>query len=124
AADLRVGLDDIELLAAQRPRLEQDRIRDPDLADVMQERRLTNQLHLVSGEAELERESRRGVRDPVRVGLRVVVAILSGERQSGQRLVVRFGELPRRPLELGRALVHRELETLLIGALASLDLLS
>ena len=114
APDLGMRLDDVELLATQRAGLEQDRIGDADLADVVQECRLTDQLHRLPVEAELEGDAGSHVRDPVRVGLRVVVAILGGERESRQRLVVGIRELPRRPFQLERALVHRLLEPLLV----------
>ena len=116
-------LIDVELLAAQRAGLQKDRIRDAHFADVVQEGRLTDQRHRRPVEAELEGDPGCHVRDPVGVGLRVVVAILGGEREPRQRLVVGVGELARRSLELERALVHRLLQPCLVVALARLELL-
>ena len=123
APDLGMGLDDVELLATQWAGLEQDRIGDADFPDVVQESCLTDQLHRLPVEAELDGDAGSHVRNPVRVGLRVVVAILGGECEPRQRLVVGSRELPRRAFQLERALVHRLLQPLLVLTLTRLELL-
>src|ERR671933_258639 len=48
-----VRLHHLPLLRREAIRLEQDRVRDGDLADVVQERGLTEDLHLLYGQLEL-----------------------------------------------------------------------
>ncbi len=74
-------LDQLALLLGQRPRLEQDRVRDPDLADVVEERAELEPLQRVAVEAELLADEQRRVGDPAGVGGRVLVACLEGVRE-------------------------------------------
>jgi hypothetical protein len=54
----RVGLDLLELLVSEPARLQQDRVRNPDLADVVERGGAPDQLDLLVGQAEPEREQR------------------------------------------------------------------
>ena len=66
-AQLRVLLDDLELLVRERPRLVQDLGGNPDLADVVEERRELEPLERVPVEAELAADEQRHVGDPAGV---------------------------------------------------------
>jgi hypothetical protein len=69
-----VRLDDLELLVGQRAGLEQDRVRDRDLADVVQRRGAADERDLRSGSWST-RASGGEVGERARVHVRVVVAV-------------------------------------------------
>ena len=107
-----VGLDDLELLVGQLAGLEQDRVRDRDLADVVQRRGAVDQRHLAVGQAQPAREPggeradalgvlvaccRRGSRRPARA---VAGARAGPPRRRARRVSAWAGE---RRLELGLA---------------------
>ena len=85
-ARLGVGLDDLELGRGEPPGLEQDRVRDGDLADVVQRRGVADVGDGELGEPEPLAEARRERRDALRVLARVVVAVLGREREPPQHL--------------------------------------
>ena len=89
-------LDDLELLRLQPPRLEQDRVRDRDLADVVQRRRLAHQRHDPVALAQLARHPRREGADALGVLGRVVVTVLGGQRQPVQGVDARCLRVPER----------------------------
>ena len=60
-------LDQLPLLLGQRPGLEQDRVRDPDLADVVEERPELEPLQRVAVEPQLLPDEERRVGDPAGV---------------------------------------------------------
>jgi hypothetical protein len=84
-----VGLDDLELLVGEPARLEQDRVRDRDLADVVQRRRLAHEAHHVVADPDPGGQQRREVPDALRVLVRVVVAVLGGQRDPAQPVELR-----------------------------------
>src|SRR5690349_2205038 len=75
-AELRVHLDDRALLGRERPGLEQDARRDPDLADVVEEGPELEALQLDALEAHRLADAQRHVGDPARVGRGVLVVRL------------------------------------------------
>ena len=81
-ADHGVGLDDLELLRRELARLEQDRVGNPDLADVVQGGRALDHLDQLLVQAQHSREQVRGVRDALGVPVGVVVAVLAHQRQA------------------------------------------
>ena len=83
-----MGLDRLELLAAELARLEQDRVRDSDLADVVKWGCASEQLDLPVGQAEPDREQRAGAADPPRVLLGSVVAELGCNLAASGNLTV------------------------------------
>ena len=98
-ADRRVRLHQLELLGGQLAQLQQDRIRNADLADVVQRRRAADQRHLRVGQSDLPREQRRHLADPLGVLPGVVVAELRRPRQP-------LDDLDLRRLELARAVAR------------------
>ncbi len=84
--ELGMGLDQLPLLVGQRPGLRQDRGRDPDLADVVEERSELDPLQRSALEPELLADFHGHVPDPARVGRRVLVLRLErvGERLDGR----------------------------------------
>ena len=66
-AELRVRLDQRPLLVRQRPRLGQDRGRNPDLADVVEQRAELDALQRAGIETELLADLDRHVGDPAGV---------------------------------------------------------
>ena len=83
-AEHRVGLDHLVLLRLQPPRLEQDRVRDGDLAEVVQGRRLADQPDRAVALPEVARHPGGERGDPLRVLGRVVVPVLGRQRQPVQ----------------------------------------
>ena len=84
-----MGLDDLVLLLGEPAGLEQDRVRDRDLAEVVQRRGLAHQPHHPVPEPGAAGEQRRQVADPLRVLVRVVVAVLRGQREPPQAVELR-----------------------------------
>ena len=83
-AQQRVRLDDLELLLGQPAGLEQDRVRDRDLADVVQRRGVADEVHHPVAEAQPARQHGREVADALGVLARVVVAVLGGLGEPAQ----------------------------------------
>ncbi len=93
---LGVGLDDRALLGRQRAGLEQDRVGDRDLADVVQRRRVAEALAEVRVHADLLGEQRREAPYPLDVRAGVLVAELDGHRETADGLGLRDLELGER----------------------------
>ncbi len=74
-------LDDLELLRLEPPRLEQDRVGDGDLAEVVQRRGLADEPDHPVALPQVARHPRGERRHALRVLGRVVVAVLRGERE-------------------------------------------
>ena len=89
-------------------------IRDPDLADVVQRRCVTDQVDLVLGHAERPREQRRGPADAPGVLAGLVVAILGGDGKA-------LENLDSRVLEVLRPLPHLVLEAQVLLAPGKLE---
>ena len=92
-AEHRVLLDDLPLLRGELPRLRDDRRRDADLAERLEERGVTQVAHLIFGEAEPlpERDGVRG--EAALVVLAVLVARLDHRRKRRHGRQVRLVEL-------------------------------
>ena len=97
-AELRMRLDDLPLLVRERAGLRQQRRRDADLADVVEERSELDPLQRLRLEAELLADADRQVGDPARVRGRVLVVGLERVRQR----LDRGEEGPLHALEAGR----------------------
>ena len=84
-AELRMGLDERSLGGSQPSRLREHVARDADLADVVQESAELEALQRALVEAEFPADPQREIRDPARVGRRVLVVRLErvGERLDG-----------------------------------------
>ena len=87
---------DLPLLRAERPRLEEDSVRDPDLAQVVDGRRLGDELDEVVRQAELLPEQagigRHTLRVMVRGGIPVIDAL--GQRaKRAARLVLELADM-------------------------------
>jgi hypothetical protein len=112
-----VRLDDLVLLLRELPGLEEDGVRDRDLAEVVQRRRLAHQPDRPVVQAEVAAELRGEVPDALGVLLGVVVAVLGREREPAQR--VHLIELELAPAGERQAGDHRlELAQPLAQALA------
>jgi hypothetical protein len=107
---LGVCLHDRALLRGQLARLEQDRVGNRDLADVVQRRRVSERRAEVRIHADMLSQQRREATDPLDVGARVLVAELDGHREPAHRLRLRDLELCKRPLQLAGAAVDLVLE--------------
>jgi hypothetical protein len=79
-SDRRVRLHLLELPVAELARLEQDRVGNSDLADVVQRRGAPDQLNLLVGQPEPECEQRARAPEPPGVLLRIVVTVLGRDR--------------------------------------------
>ena len=98
------------------PGLEQDRVRDGDLADVVQRRRVADVGDRELGQPEPLAEARRERRDALGVLARVVVAVLGREREPPQHLHPQRVEVAPAPdrqrgergLEVARPALERE----------------
>ena len=110
--DRRVSLDELELGLAEGSRLEQDRVGDPDLPDVVEGRRAGDELGVAPLEPERMGEQPRQPSDAARVLARVVVAILGREREPVENLEPGVLELLRAfadaSLELASLLFEQE----------------
>ena len=96
---LGVALHDHPLVVGQRRRLEQDRVRDRELADVVEERRVAELVEVGLRELELAADRERELLDAARVAGRVGVAGVDGRREGlhrGRRAVL---QQPVRALE-------------------------
>ncbi len=102
-----VGLDEAELVGRELAELQQDRIRDADLPDVVQGGRAADELHLGLRQAELFGEQGGHLAHPVRMLAGVVVAELGRPREP-------LDDLGLRRLQLARALAHLGLEQLVV----------
>ena len=100
-ADDRVSPHQLPLLVVERRGLVEDRLGDPDLADVVEQRSELDRLEEVVAEAEPARHLDGEVRDLLRVHARVAVLRLERARERGQRLAVQ-------PLHRLRVLELRE----------------
>ena len=109
AADFDVGLDEPELGLGERPGLEQDPIRDADLADVVQRRPLVDQVRLVLSQLELACDRTSGPAHSLSVLAGLVVAILRGQCQA-------LKDLQPRVVEVLGALEHLLLERVVVAA--------
>ncbi len=107
-ADRRVRLDERELCFGELPELQQDRVGDSDLADVVQGRRTTDQGHCCVGQPDLPRDQGGHAAHAFRVLSRVVVAELRGTCQA-------FDDLDLRRFELAGPLADLRLEHLVLA---------
>src|SRR4051794_17578223 len=81
-----MALDDRALLGVQRGRLQQDRIRDPDLADVVH-RACDPQIRALARiEPKLARDERGGTAHALHVLCRLFVSETTSSRQAGKQL--------------------------------------
>jgi hypothetical protein len=96
----RMRLDDVELARRERRRLQEDRVGDADLADVVEGRGALDRPRVRLGQAERAREEAGEPADATGVLAGVVVAVLGGTREALDDLEVRAVEGPR-PLEDG-----------------------
>ena len=117
-----MGLHLLPLLGGEPAQLQQDRVRDGELADVVQRCRLPELLHLACGEPELLAEEDSCPADPLCVLERLVVAVLGRERKPVQGLEPGVVELPGALLQLRGALLYRLLENRLVVQLRLLPL--
>src|SRR5918992_3391593 len=76
-----MGLDQPALVRSEWRGLEQDGVRDPDLADVVEEGAELEALHRLAVQAELAPDPKCRIRDPAGVGRCLVVARLEGVRE-------------------------------------------
>ena len=97
---LGVRLDDRALLGRQRPGLQQDRVGDRHLADVVQRRGVPEALAELGVHADVFGEQHREAPDPLDVRAGVLVAELDRHRQALNRLGLRDLELGQRAFEL------------------------
>ena len=88
-ADRGVRLDDLELLVGEPVGLEQDRVRDRDLAQVVQRRGAADQVDLVVGQPHPPAQAGGHRAHALGVLPRVVVAVLGGEGEPPQRVETR-----------------------------------
>src|ERR1700694_2868777 len=109
-------LDRRELLLGQSRGLEQDPVRNPDLADVVQRRRALDHLHLRSAKPNRIGQQTTRTTDPPRVLLRSVVAKFGRERQPAEHLEARV-------LEIASPLSHLLLETRVVITQPTMQLL-
>ena len=94
---LRVALHQRPLLAGEARRLQQDRVRDRKLADVVEERRVTEQVELRLREVELPADGERKLLHASRMAGRVRVSRVDRRRE---RLHRRRRALAQRPVGL------------------------
>ncbi len=102
---LRVGLDDRALLRRQRAGLQQDRVGDRHLADVVQRRRVLQALAELRVHADVFGQQHREAPDALDVRAGVLVAELDRHRQPLDGLRLGDLELRQRAFELGRAVL-------------------
>ena len=107
---LGVGLDDRALLGGERAGLQQDRVGDRDLADVVQRRGVAHQLAELAVEADLLGEQRREAPDALDVRAGVLVAELDRHREAPHGLRLRDLELGERAVQLAGAVVDLALQ--------------
>ena len=115
---LGVLLDVLELVGGEPAGLEQHRVGDPDLADVVEERGLADERDVVVGKPEGGRDLRGGLADAAGVLLGFVVVVFGGEREPRDRLSPRLVELP------GSARRRSAPAALLVAALALFEQLA
>src|SRR5207244_159545 len=118
-ADLRVGAHDLPLLGRQRTRLEEDRVGNADLPDVVEEDALLEVLELVAGNAVGPRDRERVAVDPARVRLGADVSGVEGGAERFERRAIGVLELGVGGVEVARRLFDPALERHLV--LAPLD---
>ena len=114
-AEHRVRLDDLELLVGELAGLEQDRVRDRDLAEVVQRRGLADEPDEAVVHAHVARHPGGERADPLGVLGRVVVAVLRRQREPLERVEadrLRVAERAERlagddRLQLAEAAAHR-----------------
>src|SRR5204862_7329435 len=80
-AELRMRLHHGPLLGGQASGLREDLVRDTDLADVVQQSTELEPLQRALAEAELAADKQREIRDPARMGRRVLVVRLERIRK-------------------------------------------
>ncbi len=116
-AHLGVLLDVLELVGSELAGLEEHRVGDPDLADVVEERGLADERDVVFGKPECRRDLSGGLTDASGVLLGLVVVVVGGEREPLDRLLPRLLELP-------GSLRDGPLQPLLVALLALLEQLA
>ena len=94
-----MGLDDLALFGGERARLEQDRVGDRELADVMQGSGPAHASDRLGRKSQPGGEQRRRVADALRVLVGVVIAVLRGQRQPLNHLQASVIELMRALLD-------------------------
>jgi hypothetical protein len=95
-----VRLDHLELLRLEPSGLEQDRVGDRDLAEIVERRGLAHEPHVPVALPQVARHAGRERGDALRVLRRVVVAVLRRERQAPQRVDARLLRLTERAQDL------------------------
>ena len=90
---VHVRFDDLELLRRQLPRLGEDVLRHPQLADVVQQRRDLHRLHLLRRETEPLRQADRVLPHPVDVLVGVTILGVDRHRQRSDHRVVQLVQL-------------------------------
>ncbi len=84
-ADLRVFLHVDPLFLGQLSRLEQDRVGDPDLADIVQHGTAADHVELRGVHSHFARQIERILADPLRMRLRFVLPRVKRRHQRFQR---------------------------------------
>ena len=102
---LGVGLHDRALLRRERPRLQQDRVGDRHLADVVQRRRVLEPLAELRVHADVFGQQHREAPDALDVRAGVLVAELDRHRQALDGLRLRDLELRESAFELAGAVL-------------------
>src|SRR6185295_15416957 len=87
-ADRRVLTHDLPLPLVQRAVLVQDLVRDPNLADVMEERGGTDAADLLTAQRERLAHPRGQVDNALRMVPRVAVSLLQGRGERGDHVAV------------------------------------
>jgi hypothetical protein len=105
-ADLRVGPHHRPLLRAELAALEQDRVGDADLPDVVQQRAAVDVEQVALRHAGDDREVERPERDAVGVARGLLLPRVEGADQRAQRLLAALVEALQRLLEVARALAE------------------
>ena len=105
-ADLGVGSDEGQFVLVERAGLREDGVRDRNLADVVELRRLPNRCELILRHAELTRDGLRGVRNVTDVGGEPGVTFGEGAQQDVRALPAR--RHPPSVLEVVHALVGQQ----------------
>ena len=127
-AHLRVPLHHRALVVGQPAGLEQDPVRDPDLADVVHRARDPDHLRAVLVDPRQPREQGAVEAHPDDVLARLLVAELGRPREAADRLLAQPPELGVGGLELldrlaqgGRPLEHRLLQPVAVAAVLDLE---
>lgn len=97
-ANLGMLLHDLPLVGRELARLEQDAVRDAELADVVHRRGLQHQVAFALAHPEAEREQACRVAHAQHVHPRLVISVFAGTPQAADDFEPRFGQLARASL--------------------------